>query len=690
MTSELNETTPRVTNMTQPTTLPPENETLPSSLPLSRKEGTLHNPYQTGPTKLTYKEALLGHAADQSNRLGIDTFHLMSLLRKSAEKEDNEAPDHISISSDITNDQTNVKPMKTCRMRFQITLGEFSADTYMEELATQVNKVLEVININTPGVKLMPWHATTVNPNELLTELSEDTMDAIKYLYGYKAGLNKPGAQFFRINIAFPAEFTIDQIVQKNKQSIMIPGKQSFMIANSQSINPTTIGWLLRSTNAMADFKDLENVLKALWTVKEGFGLYWATIKDGKPYNVQTATRAIHIETEEAAASILTKKAEKTYGTASKSMEDYPLGMNLMFVQPYNVVKGSAKALVSKLATYQKTNEQMVSYTTWYGEMAVDKSVTREKYYSLRRWLMSVTSITEKTARDGKKYHDKLFIGLHKSPEAQEVRFYYYKVIEAEALNVVAALPLFIQLELNLDPGCFFHKSDYAEIVKGSWDTAKREYKNVNMLNQEQYLNDLEDCFMANRAFVPEVIMTDTTVDATDAEKGLALANGEDEISVLSTLTDKTLKEATTRHSNPSSTGDAMSVGSIVSGMTSKSKTRLAVKEAIKEVSAEHNKAMEEQQQRFQREIATLRKELERSTSRHPAANMEIEQNERKESDTTMDTEIPEQDIPMIDLGTEEEPHIAHSPSPKRPKRAKSRTRKGRGGSKSTSHDINE
>ena len=61
----------------------------------------------------------------------------------------------------------------------------------------------------------------------------------------------------------------------------------------------------------MADFKDLENVLKSLWTVKEGFGLYWATIKDGKPYNVQTAMRAIHIEMEEALATLLTKKAEK-------------------------------------------------------------------------------------------------------------------------------------------------------------------------------------------------------------------------------------------------------------------------------------------------------------------------------------------------------------------------------------------
>lgn len=176
--------------------------------------------------------------------------------------------------------------------------------------------------------------------------------------------MNKPEPQFFRINIAFPDSYTVEEIVKKNKNSIMIPGKQSLMKANSQSTNPVTIGWLLRYTPTMTDFQDLEMVLKTLWQVKGGFGLYWATIKDGKPYNPQTATRVIHIETDESIAVTITKKAEKTYGTASKTMEDYPLGINMMFVQPHFDVKGSAKALVTKLATYQKTNEQMMSFAT--------------------------------------------------------------------------------------------------------------------------------------------------------------------------------------------------------------------------------------------------------------------------------------------------------------------------------------
>jgi hypothetical protein len=170
-------------------------------------------------------------------------------------------------------------------MRFQITVEDSTADSYMDDLVTQVNKVLQVININTAGVKLMPWHATNVDPMELLTENTSDSLDAVKYLFGYKAGLTKSGTQFFRIQIAFPAHLTAEAIVSKNKNSIMIPGKQSLMIANSQSTSPTTIGWLLRSTSTMADFHDLEKVLKAVWNVKGNFGLYWATIKDGKPYN---------------------------------------------------------------------------------------------------------------------------------------------------------------------------------------------------------------------------------------------------------------------------------------------------------------------------------------------------------------------------------------------------------------------
>lgn len=83
----------------------------------------------------------------------------------------------------------------------------------------------------------------------------------------------------------------------------------------------------------MADFKDLEAVLKAIWQVKGGFGLYWAMVKDGKPYNSTTASRAIHIEVEETEAPTILQKAEKTYGRASINMEDYPLGINMMFVQ---------------------------------------------------------------------------------------------------------------------------------------------------------------------------------------------------------------------------------------------------------------------------------------------------------------------------------------------------------------------
>lgn len=157
---------------------------------------------------------------------------------------------------------------------------------------------------------------------------------------------------------------------------------------------------------------------------------------------------------------------------------------------------------------------------------------------------MTVTSLTNKMARDGQTYHDKLFTGIHHSPDSQEVRFYFYKVNEIEAHNVITALPLFIQSELHLDPGCFFHKSDYGSIMKGAWDSEKQEYKNVNMLNQEHYLNELDDCFMANRAFFPTVVLMDTARDNADEAKGLTMANGEEEVSVISTLTDKTLKEA--------------------------------------------------------------------------------------------------------------------------------------------------
>ena len=43
------------------------------------------------------------------------------------------------------------------RMRFQITIMEMTQETYMEDLARQVNQVLEVINLNTPKFRTIQW-----------------------------------------------------------------------------------------------------------------------------------------------------------------------------------------------------------------------------------------------------------------------------------------------------------------------------------------------------------------------------------------------------------------------------------------------------------------------------------------------------------------------------------------------------
>jgi hypothetical protein len=204
-----------------------------------------------------------------------------------------------------------------------------------------------------------------------------------------------------------------------------------------------------------------------------------------------------------------------------------------------------------------------------------------------------------------------------------------------EATNVLAALPLFVQDELSIDPSCFFHRSDYKHILEGSWDKSKREYRDQNTLNQEQYLMELEDCFNANREFLPQTIVMDAGANATTMDKQIAMANGEDDVSILSTLTDKTLKEAT-RVTTPTA-GEQRDDNSISSGMTSKSKTQLAVRSALKEVSVEHNKAMEEQRKQFQLELDRLRRQLDQHQS--PSPNNDVIVPQRIQEPDSMETE---------------------------------------------------
>lgn len=113
----------------------------------------------------------------------------------------------------------------------------------------------------------------------------------------------------------------------------MILGQQCLLKANSQAINPTTIGWLLHSNPMMADTSELEHLLCIMWDIKGGFGLYWATVKKHQAYDPQNTTQAIHIETEEESAKRLIFLAEKAYGVLSTRLEDYPLGISMIFVK---------------------------------------------------------------------------------------------------------------------------------------------------------------------------------------------------------------------------------------------------------------------------------------------------------------------------------------------------------------------
>jgi hypothetical protein len=553
-----------------------------------RHNSTAGNPYIGKPP--SYKDALLSDAQEESNRIGINTFKLIHLIQKGQ----NTADDDMSVSSDATNPKTNTTTLTSFRMRFQTTLYNTTSETYMEDLSQQINEIMEIVNVNTPGVRLAPWHSEDIKDSQLIMTLSDSPIDAVKYLYGFKAGGTRSGTQYFRIRLVFPTSYTPDDIVNKNKGSIMIMGKQSLLKANSQSINPTVVGWFFRSNPTMVDFDDLEKVLKTLWTVKHGFGLYWASVKDGKPYDASTTARAVHIETEESQATKIGLQAEKLYGKASKKVEDYPLGMNMMFVKQYGDVKGSAKALVAKLAAYQKKHEQVMESASWFGEIALDRSIVKDGFRSLRQWLLNLKSLHPKLNKDKKQYFDNVFTSIHRDTDGQEVKFYFSKVNETEASNIILALPLIIRDELNLDPSCFMHRSDVANTLEGAWDPTTRVYKNKNMMNQEQYMEDMDDFFHANNCFLGQTVEVATPIPSGEVQKHTALVNGEDDVSMLSNLTDKTLQEA-----NKTGEGSAYENQSVQSGMTSRSKTQLAVKEALQAVSLEHKKALQEQQKSF-------------------------------------------------------------------------------------------
>jgi hypothetical protein len=214
------------------------------------------------------------------------------------------------------------------------------------------------------------------------------------------------------------------------------------------------------------------------------------------------------------------------------------------------------------------------------------------------------------------------------------------------------------------------------------------------------------------------MIVLDSAANTETQAKAIALASGTDDVSVLSQLTDKTLRAATSSQAPGGTSNDDSSVES---GQTSRSKTQAAVKEALKEVSLEHNKAMEEQRAKFQCELEELRRSLERNYTPHeisttntiPPSHDSIPNNPSREpslsahrvQETALDDSSPQEanmdiDSSDDDLAMTVAPQsgrktgnngtASKSPQPKRPKRSKSRTLRGRGGSKSHPDDHNE
>jgi hypothetical protein len=114
---------------------------------------------------------------------------------------------------------------------------------------------------------------------------------------------------------------------------------------------------------------------------------------------------------------------------------------------------------------------------TWYGELALDKSIKANQFFSLKQWLMNLKSITPKLNKDNKQYYDHVFTSIHKSNDGQETRFYFSKANATEASNIIAALPLIIKEELKLAPTCFAHRSEVDPILEGVWDPKTRIYK---------------------------------------------------------------------------------------------------------------------------------------------------------------------------------------------------------------------
>ena len=554
--------------------------------------------------------------------------------------------------------------------RFQLMVSTTSTENSAEALLMSTRNLLSALKNKVPSIKFTKWNETS-NTAKGFDLVPKTVEKAEEFIYNFSR-FSKSQKGYYRIQILHDETNPVENILAQAKL-FNIQKQQYFSIADSQSINPVTIGLLVGTTEDMINSPDLLTLLKKESGINS-MGIVWKYIQTGQRGKFDNNKKALYVETEQTDASNLQSFLQKNLNDEQIQI----FGCSITFL-PSNSYP--TKSQQTKLKRYAPIQSSLVnSIRTMEVELAIFKNITyktndQEITTTFAQALQGVQSIKNKQGISKNKilsFYGNLFYAIIPNYETNLTTFQYLESNEEEAESVLNALTLFVEEHFNLrkeQAESYCRSKHIAKARNGTWDYELRSFKtdrdikeeiffeNLQLLTQskeqlqtqqkEQYIDPDHQRMLTGKGMDNDSICTNLHQKDNNNQN-----QEETEVEIMETESQN--DQAQTEKEKETSQSTTSSITSINTGSTKSSKAKRYADVARKEMThqmilkqREHEEEMRKRDEQYKKMEQQLQQLLALQANT-PKPNEVINLNEHSDDSEDMEMEETER---------EEEPH---------------------------------
>ena len=371
------------------------------------------------------------------------------------------------------------------------TLLEPSASSHLYEIRRLTTALADHI----PNLRFAKWKDTTptTEGRALFDQIPNHPENAEQFIYGYHAEVNQPKG-YYRLHLLHPSNMDSDAF-QYVFDEINIPRKQSVSYAPANVLNPTVIGFLKGSTEAMMNSIDFHEIIKQS---ELNFGFEWKFIQTGTAGKFNRNQKAIFVETNTIDASGM-----KNFLTSFFKKNNPIFGVNLSF-QPLS--RYGTNAQMNQIRQYAPIQSKLISALLDFDvEIGNFEKIAlkNEKEDSLIKTplieaLLNLQSVTQKKSiKKGEDFHfeGKVFYSAITNAATKITTFQFFDYNEKEATGILKGLPFFLRDHFHIEDKnirLFCRSTHIAEAKNGSWNSSTRTFLSQEEITELQLIENLD------------------------------------------------------------------------------------------------------------------------------------------------------------------------------------------------------